>query len=96
MSVSDGETRRKGGGLVHQVFRWSFYGFNLLMLVWLISYVTSSGQLRAAATTAADKSSLAEAVAVGGGMLLGVWLFGAVLLGLLSSLTKPRAAADSR
>jgi len=90
MSDGEGETRRKRGGLTHQVFRWSFFGFNLLMVVWLVSYIASTGKLRAGAVTAADKAGLGEAVAIGGGMLLGVWLFGAVLLGLLSSLTKPK------
>lgn len=95
MSGDEGETRAKGG-LVHQIFRWSFFGFNLLMLVWLVSYIASTGKLKAAAASAADKATLAQAIAVGGGVVLGVWLFGAVLLGLLSSLTRPRKPGESR
>lgn len=93
MSGGEGEARVKGG-VVHRIFQISFIVFNLAMAVWLVSYIASSGPMQAAAMAAAktaEERQAAEYVAAGGGgVLLFFWLFGAVLLGLMASLTKAR------
>lgn len=89
--MSDGGKQAKSG-LAHRLLRWAFIGFNLVMAAWMVSYVLSAGKMKAAAlataTTAADRAAAGDAVAAGGGLLLGLWMFGAVLLGLLAALTK--------
>jgi hypothetical protein len=99
MSSGEGEAQVQAGargGLTGRIFFWAAVGFNLLMAAWLVSYLASAGKMKAAALaaarTAADRAAAGDSVAAGAGLLLGLWLFGAVMLGLLAALTrKPRA-----
>jgi hypothetical protein len=89
--MSDGKDERAATvrpPLAGRIFRWLFIGFNLVMAAWLVSFVLSANHLKAAAVTAADKAAEGDAAAGGAGLLLGIWLFGAVLLGLFASLLK--------
>lgn len=94
MSDSEGEAegRKPGSGLAARIFQLAFIGFNLLMAAWLLSYCSAAGRMKtdavATAVTAAQKAGAEDAVALGEGILLAFWLFGAVLLGLLASLLK--------
>lgn len=80
------ERRRRGplGQLVAIVF----WGFNLLMFVWLLSSIGAVGnQLDGAAS---DVQQTVTTIGAGFGftMILGVWLIGALVLGLLRFLTR--------
>lgn len=71
-----------------KVIKWSFIGYNLLMLLWLLSYWVGLGDL---INTSQDEYSQAGA-AIGGmlgtGMVLMLWVLGVIILGIPTLLTK--------
>lgn len=80
------ETRHRG------FFGWIFLGlfwlFNLLMIAWLLSYWAVVGGVDA--VSEAEKAGHAIGGALGTGMLIFVWVSGAVILGLFALLTRGR------
>jgi len=65
-----------------KLVKWSFIGFNVLMLIWMISGVNGTS----------DASSNAEKIGTGIGvmLLLMIWVFGDIILGLMVLFTKPK------
>jgi|SRR6516162_5207755 hypothetical protein len=80
------EVRKRG--FFGWVFLLIFLGFNVLMLVWLLDYWVQVGGL--------SYGSEAERVGHGVGVMLGtsmlalLWMAGAVILGLLTLVTRGR------
>jgi hypothetical protein len=81
------EVRQRG--FLGWVFLLIFIGFNLLMLAWLCSYwqVLSTG---VESGTDAQRVGAAIGGAIGTGVILFVWLVGAVITGLFAILTRGR------
>jgi hypothetical protein len=84
--------RRAGFGWFPRwrVFTWVILAFNLLMLIWLISGVNASAQ--DCSKLVGDQQSNCEAgdvgTAIGAGLLIGLWAFGDVILGVLWLVTR--------
>jgi hypothetical protein len=73
-----------------KLFKWSFIGFNLLMVMYLISYWGSVGEIASNASNEAEKAGVAIGGTLATGMLFGVWLFGDILLGMFVLFTRPK------
>lgn len=73
-----------------KLMKFLFIAFNLLMILWLISYFVSVGELSSAAGSDAERTGLALGATMGTGMLLVLWALGDVVLGLLVLLTRPK------
>lgn len=86
MAVVQREVRKRG--FFGHVFKWLFVGFNLLMLVWLISYWVSVGEMMATAGSEAERAGGAIGTTIGTSMLMFFWLCGAVILGLFAMMTR--------
>jgi hypothetical protein len=73
-------------GFFGWMFLLLFYGFNALMLVWLLSYW---GQL-SSTTVTSDAARVGKAIGgtIGSGFIVSFWGFGAVILGLFALLTR--------
>ncbi len=84
------QLRKPKRGFFGKLAKWSLIGFNLLMMVWLLSYLGDVGKLSAAQTSEAGKAGAAIGTALGTGMLLGFWVVGDIILGLWAMLTRPR------
>lgn len=80
------ETRKRG--FFGWLFLLIFLGFNALMLIWLIAYWSSVGNLVDAAASDAERAGSAIGGAIGTSMLLFFWVCGAVITGLLAFLTR--------
>lgn len=82
------EQRRRG------VFGWIFLGlfwaYNLLMVIWLFSGLAEIGETSTQLSTDAERAGAAIGTAIGVSMVLGIWMSGAVILGLFVLLTRGR------
>jgi hypothetical protein len=75
-------------GFFGKLFKFLFIAFNVLMLIWVISYwVTISGTIQSSASDAATAGTAIGAT-LGTGMLLFFWVAGAIILGLITLLSR--------
>jgi hypothetical protein len=81
-------TEKTVRGLFGKIVKWSFVGFNLLMLLWVLSYCSFVGKAASSAATDAEKVGTGIGSILGSGMLLFIWMFGAVVLGIMTLLTR--------
>lgn len=80
------ETRKRG--FFGKLIKWSFIGFNVLMAVWLFAGLGGAGDVYNNASGDAERAGAAIGTAIGGGFVLFIWVAGAVILGLLTLLSR--------
>jgi hypothetical protein len=80
------ETRKRG--FFGWVFLLLFIAFNLLMLAWMIAGMGAASSV--AVSGQAEEAGRTIGTAIGAGMIMFVWLFGAIILGLFTLLTRGR------
>lgn len=85
------QLRKLKRGFFGKLIKWSFIGFNILMVIWLFSYWGSVGEIANTAGSEAEKAGAAIGGTIGTGMLFGVWVFGDIILGLFVLLTRPKS-----
>ena len=80
------EVRKRG--FFGWLFLLLFLGFNALMVLWLVNY----GTFLAGHESPDDAARIGKAIggAMGVGMIIFIWLAGAVILGLFALLTRGR------
>jgi len=76
-------------GIFGKIIKWLFIGFNILMVFWLISYMGSIGEAVATGTEAESTGAVIGGT-IGTGMLMGVWIFGDIILGMFVLFTRPK------
>lgn len=79
--------------LMGKILKWLFIGFNVIMLLVMISTCSTTGEAINSAGANAEYAEAARAGAtIGAGLAIGsllfVWLAGAVILGLFVLLTR--------
>lgn len=72
--------------------KWLFIGFNVLMVMWLVSYFMSIGQHTNAAESNAEKAGTVIGATIGTGILVFLWALGDIVLGLFVLFTRPKSA----
>jgi hypothetical protein len=76
---------------MRKFFQYVFFGFNALMVWWLLSYwSTINDSLHSGSK--AHQTGAALGATVGTGMILVIWTLGAVITGLLAILTRGQRA----
>jgi hypothetical protein len=70
-----------------KVVKWVFIGFNVLMLIWMISAMSAIGGMDAPANSA-EQAGQALGVGIGATFLLFIWGFGDIILGMFVLFTK--------
>jgi hypothetical protein len=75
-------------GFFGKIFKWGFIAFNILMVIWLLSYWGTVGDMSAA--NEAEEAGQAVGAAIGTSMLLGIWVVGDIILGLFVLFTRPK------
>jgi hypothetical protein len=80
------ETRKRG--FFGWVFLLLFIAFNLLMLAWLIGYWSTLSEMK----TGSDAEAAGRAIGgtIGSGMLISLWAFGDIILGIIVLLSRGR------
>jgi hypothetical protein len=73
-----------------KLIKWTFIGFNLLMLFWMIAGVGGATKQVAEATTEAEKAGGAIGTGLGAMMIIFIWVAGDVILGIFVLLTRAK------
>ena len=73
-----------------KLIKWTFIGFNLLMLFWMIAGVGGATKHVAEATTEAEKAGGAIGTGLGAMMIIFIWVAGDVILGIFVLLTRAK------
>ena len=81
------ELRKPTRGFFGKMFLWMFILFNLLMGWWFIAGMSAASKF---VETAGNGASQAGA-AIGAAMIIGLWAFGDIILGLFVLFTRPKS-----
>jgi len=82
--------RKARRGPIGWTLKWLFIAFNLVMAVLLFAGLGSVGETMNTATSEAERAGTAIGATIGTGLVLVFWMAGAVILGLLVLLTRPK------
>lgn len=74
-----------------KIVKWGFVGFNVLMALWLFGGVGSAGSAIEGMSSDAERAGATIGTALGAGLILFIWLAGAVIGGITVLLTRPKA-----
>jgi hypothetical protein len=77
-------------GVVGTLIKWTFIGFNVLMIWWLVAGMNAASKHIDAAHGEAQKAGAAVGTALGASMIIGIWVAGAIILGLFVLFTRPK------
>jgi hypothetical protein len=88
------EKRKRG--FFGTLFWWMFLAFNALMGLWIFSAIKLASLQYQATTDAASHAGTAIGGTVAVGMLLWLWLFGDIILGLLVALSRGKKVTIER
>ena len=71
-----------------QLSKWTFWGFNILMAVWLIGGMSSASK-EIDKLGGAEAAGAAIGTGIGAIMILMIWVFGDIILGMFYFFTRP-------
>jgi hypothetical protein len=81
--------RKPKRGLFGKLIIFAFWGFNILMAVWIFGGAQNAAQ-QAEGLTGAEAAGAAIGTGIGIAMLVAIWIFGAIILGIMAMLTRPK------
>ena len=81
--------RKAKRGFFGKLIMLAFWGFNALMALWLYGG-TQAAMEGSEALTGAEQVGAAIGTGLGVTLILAIWFFGAILLGLMALITRPR------
>ena len=84
------QLRKVKRGFFGKLVKWSFIGFNILMSIWLVGGMGAATK-GMEAMTEAEKIGAAIGTGIGAAMILGLWVFGDIILGLFVLFTRPKS-----
>lgn len=73
-----------------KLVKWSFIGFNILMLLWMIFGIGGAADTVNTAASDAEKAGAAIGTGLGAMMIAFIWVAGDVVLGIVLLLTRPK------
>ncbi len=85
------QLRKPTRGFFGKLFKFLFVVFNIIMAIWLFSYWNDISHMNDGITSDAGKTGAAIGATLGTGVLLSLWFFGDVILGLFVLFTRPKS-----
>jgi hypothetical protein len=76
--------------LFGKIVKYTFIGFNILMLVWFIGGMASASKSIENATTEAEQAGATIGTGLGAIFIIFIWVVGAVILGIMTLLTRAK------
>ncbi|HMW47053.1 MAG TPA: zinc ribbon domain-containing protein [Marinagarivorans sp.] len=83
------QLRKAKRGFFGNLFKWTFIVFNFLMAWWLIGGMHAATSAMES-TTGAGHVGAAIGTGIGAFMIIGLWVFGDIILGLFVLFTRPK------
>lgn len=80
--------RKPKRGLFGKLFKWTFILFNILMVVWLFGGTNAAIKTQEG-LQGAELAGAQIGTGIGVTMILGLWVIGDIILGLLVLFTRP-------
>ena len=75
---------------IKKCIQWTFIGFNLFMVLWMIVEVGGATKQIAEATTTAEKVGISIGTRLGTSIMIFIWVAGDVISGLFLFLSKAK------
>jgi hypothetical protein len=76
--------------LFGKIVKYTFIGFNILMLVWFIGGMASASKGIENATTEVEQAGATIGTGLGAIFIIFIWVVGAVILGIMTLLTRAK------
>jgi hypothetical protein len=73
-----------------KIVKWGFFLFNILMVVWLVGGMNAATE-GMQAMSEAEQAGAAIGTGIGAMMILVIWVFGDIILGLFFLFTRPKS-----
>lgn len=73
-----------------KLVKYSFIAFNLLMLLWMVAGMGAVSDNYQPGMSDAEKAGAAIGTGIGAMMVLAIWVFGDIILGLFVMFTRPK------
>lgn len=73
-----------------KIIKFSFIGFNILMLIWIISGIGTAAESVGTAASEAEQAGAAIGTGLGVMFIVMIWAVGDFILGLMTLFTRPK------
>lgn len=77
-------------GFFGKLVKYSFIGWNVLMAISFFNGMSAASKVSGGAQSAAEQAGAAIGTGIGATMILALWAFGSVVLGLFVLFTRPK------
>lgn len=84
------QLRKPKRGFFGKLVKYTFIAFNLLMGWWFVAGMGAASETVTTAGTAAEQAGAAIGTGIGAAMIIGIWGFGDLILGLFVLFTRPK------
>jgi hypothetical protein len=81
-------TEKRQRGFFGWVFLITFWVFQLLMVLWFVGGMSAATDTAASLTSEAERAGAAIGTVIGASMILAIWAFGTLILGVFALLTR--------
>ena len=84
------QLRKPKRGFFGKLIKYTFVLFNILMGWWLIAGMRAATTAIDTAASGAEQAGAAIGTGIGAVMIIGLWVFGDIILGLFVLFTRPK------
>jgi hypothetical protein len=84
------QLRKPKRGIFGKLIKYLFIFFNLFMGWWLVAGMQAATKTMDTAASGAEQAGAAIGTGLGAAMIIGLWVFGDIILGLFVLLTRPK------
>jgi len=74
-----------------KIIKWTFIGFNILMAIWFVGGMASASNTISETANEAEQAGAVIGTGLGAMMIIFLWVAGAVILGIMTLLTRPKS-----
>ena len=72
-----------------KIIKWLFISFNIIMLLWIVSGVMTTGEMLDSAESGAEEIGTAIGAGLGAIFLFSIWVVGDIIIGMIFLFTRP-------
>jgi len=77
-----------------KVVKWMFIGFNILMIVWIVTGLGAASESMEGPLNEAERAGAAIGTTLGMGMLIVLWALGDIILGMFVLFTRRKKIVE--